>query len=689
VETHASNGAAAPTANPSLADAVMSAIASDPASLLADETLELAVALDHVGFERLRMRLSTEVRAQDVQAFVRSVRTRSRETTAAKRHRGGPPQDDRPEILISEDEHRVNEQAARALGNIPDLYRRLNSIVRVVEAKHRRPGEEHPYVSTEVRIVTEPLLRQYFTKSARWVEYKEDPAAGGVKVPAHPPAWSVSAVASWHDWPSIKPLYHVSEAPVLLPDGRVIQRRGYDDRTGIYCNTKINVEVPERLTQDDAKAAAARLLELVEQVPFENAAHRSGWVAALLSVVGRWAFKGQCPLFMFDANREGTGKGFLVNIISGIALGRPCDFFVQTADEEEERKRITSKVLTAQPIVLIDEVDKPFGSGPLQGLLTSGVWSDRLLGGNDAPSFPAYIVWFAAGNNVQLKSGDIQRRTCFVRIVTDLDNPAERTGFKIDDMPAHVEAHRAELFEAALVMLRAWLLSGLRHETLPGWVGRWGSVDDWDRVVRGAIVFAGLADPMGAKATSVAQNVREGLAELVSGLEEAVAKIGTNGEASISEIHAALADNDAKRKEIREAWSPGSGVTAPSVNFTLLRKGIASLSPQLKGQTPTGHQLGVLLGRNKAQPVKLGEVRKWIQYRHSDGGLWRVDVIATKPVDVAATPYDDLVARLRAEEAPCIVCQRKRGETPDACRPCGICARCTTEAPYHPDGCHC
>jgi len=616
-------------------ESVPALVRSDPNALLSDAVLSFAGSLDDVSFERLRKRLADSyVRTSDLQAFVRSVRAKAKETNEARKSSRKPERDDRPQIVITVDEGAVNEQAIAALARIPGLYSRMGELVRVVESKRRRPGEAEPYAVTEIRIVTEPLLREFMARSARWIEVKEDPMGGAQSIPAHPPDWSVKGVRAQHDWPELPPLYHVAESPVLLADGRVIQRPGYDVPTGILCGTKIAVDATGPLTRADSQAAAKYILDLVSQVPFENDAHRGSFMAALLTPIARWAFKGQCPLFMFDANKEGTGKGFLVNIISSIALGHACDVTVQTADEEEERKFITSKVLTAQPIVLIDECDKPFGSGALQGVLTSGVWSPRLLGTNDSPSYPAYIVWMAAGNNVQLKSGDIARRTCFIRIVTDLDNPAERVGFKIEDMPAHVERHRAELFRACLVMLRAWLISGLNPNELDGWGGRWGSVDDWDRVVRGAIVYAGLADPIAAKGTAVAPNVKEGLADLVLGLEEVTASIGHEGEATITQIHDALADNDARRKEVRESW--GNGVQPPPVSFPRLRKGIASLMPQLKGGTPTGQQLGNLLGRNKNAAVPSSAGRMWIRYRHSDGGLWRVDV-----VKASTTPEDD------------------------------------------------
>lgn len=647
MSTPNSQGPDSPGVAPSLTvdSAAVLVAQSKGEALLSDRVLNFAASLDEVSMERLRKRLSDAyVPTKDLQGFVRSVKARAKERKRAASVHKRPDRSTLPQVMITPDEGQTNDQAIDALALLPNLYTRFGTFVRAVETKRRRPGEAEAYTKAEVKTVTDPLLREYMSRAARWSEVKEDPHGGDTTVAAHPPDWSVKAVQARGYYPDQPPLYHLAESPTLLHDGRIIQEAGYDAESGVLCVSKISVEVPEKLTRDDAIEASKKLLRLVAQVPLESPAARSSFLAGMLTPIARWCFRGQTPVFMFDANKAGSGKGFMMNMISAVSLGRPCDHTVQTSDEEEERKFITSKVLTAQPIVFIDECDKPFGSGPLQGLITTGTWAPRLLGTNESPAHDCYMVLYAAGNNVQYKSSDITRRICTIRIVTDLDDPEARTGFDIDDMPAYLEANRAELFEAALTMLRAWLQSGLKVTDLEGWGGRWGSFDDWDRVVRGAIVFCGLADPIATKATAVNPTVKEGLADLVAGLEEAIATVSTNGEAPSADIHALLEANDLLRRELR---GYGSGVTPPAVNFPALRRAINSMMPQLKGNTPSGQQLAILIGKNKAQPVTIGGARKWIQHRHGDAhNCWRVDNITPK----AAPPVLSEDAAYEAEE---------------------------------------
>ncbi len=125
------------------------------------------------------------------------------------------------------------------------------------------------------------------------------------------------------------------------------------------------------------------------------------------------------------------------------------------------------------------------------------------------------------------------------------------------------------------------------------------------------------------------------MVDLVLGLAEAIELIGAFGEVKSSAVCDALADNDTLRKEARTSY--GAAIAAPAVAFARLRKGIHSLLPHLKGNTPSGHQFGILLGKSQAQAIPdAGGMRRWIKYRHTEtGGLWRVEFVP------GAAPADD------------------------------------------------
>lgn len=549
----------------------------------------------------------------------------------------GAPRLGRQEISLSElEEFEVNDLVAFALGQLDDLYQRMGRIVRVQEGRTQAPGEVEATERAEIRTVSEALLRDRISRACVFYSLKLDRETGELKrEPAHPPHWCVSAVAQRGEWSTVRHLQLVTDVPLLLGDGQVLTEPGYHAGTAsLYRPAFTLPPLAELPTQEQAAVAASLLLSLIEEFPLERAEHRSAWLAALLTPIARWAFRDQCPLFLMDANQAGSGKGLLLKVIGWIVLGREMDVILQTEDEDEERKRITAKLLGGARMVQIDNVTKPFGSAPLDALLTTGIWAERLLGTNEAPALDSCAIWYGSGNNIGFRRDDTRRRTCMMRLLTEQERPEERTGFKIPDLHSHVKEHRAKLYAAALTVLRAWLCSGLSVDALDGWGGAWGSFGDWDRVVRGAIVYAGLVDPIAAKATSQDSEASSGgLSELLGGLEDALRACGLT-EATTGRLCEYLGTGD--------DWS---GLVRSGRPRSRLANGLGALSPKLLERVPTAHQLGRALSQVKDRPIRVGDTVKRLATRTLRGErLWRVESVgggaAAAPSDI--DPFDDV-----------------------------------------------
>jgi len=100
------------------------------------------------------------------------------------------------------------------------------------------------------------------------------------------------------------------------------------------------------------------------------------------------------------------------------------------------------------------------------------------------------VTWFATGNNVAV-GADTARRVCHVRLESPEERPEERGGFRHPDLLGHVAENRPRLLGAALTILGAYCAAGRPQRELRPW----GSFDGWSRLVRGAVVWVGLADP--------------------------------------------------------------------------------------------------------------------------------------------------------------------------------------------------
>jgi hypothetical protein len=238
------------------------------------------------------------------------------------------------------------------------------------------------------------------------------------------------------------------------------------------------------------RRALAALLEVVEDFPFATVAHRSTWVASLLTPLARHAFEGPTPLFLYDSNVPGAGKGVLFDVLAMIVTGRLAPRMTAPDRDEEFRKRITSLAIGGDQLVLLDNIAGALGCASLDAALTSTVWKDRILGRSETIEMPLYATWFATGNNVVLRA-DTARRTAHVRLESQEERPEERGGFRHPDLRAWVRRERGRLLAAALTILRGYCAAGRPDQKLPPW----GSFEGWSALVRSAVVWAGLPDP--------------------------------------------------------------------------------------------------------------------------------------------------------------------------------------------------
>jgi hypothetical protein len=410
---------------------------------------------------------------------------------AATRPAGG---DDRPKIVTGTDEYRVNAEAIAALAAGTDVYQRGNMLVRAVRTEtdpdphavvRRPPG------SPVVRPLPQPLLRELFTRCARWVSIRETEKEV-IEKPVHPPDWCVSAVHNRDRWPGIRHLEAAVDHPVILCDGTVLGANGYDPRSQLLVSVPagLKITVPDRPTPADVAAAVAAIDDVIQNFPFEKPEHRAAWFAGLLTPLAWFAFDGPAPLLLIDGNTRGCGKGLLADVIALVLTGRRFPVMSYTADKEELRKKITSLAMEGERIVLLDNLAGAVGNDVLDMALTADRWKDRVLGVNKVFDGPLNVAWYATGNNVQLHA-DTSRRCSHCRIETPHERPELRDDVKYKDLRAHVRGHRGPLLSAALTILRGWFAAGKpRHNLAP-----WGSFEGWSGVVREAVLFAGLPDP--------------------------------------------------------------------------------------------------------------------------------------------------------------------------------------------------
>lgn len=425
------------------------------------------------------------------------------------------PDDGRPEVLMGLNFGYVVDQVTDCLGIlgrqspwIPaakrerlKLYQRGGALVHVVTETTLAPSG--PADALAIRSLPIAQLTLRITDACQLiVESENDGEIERSTVP--PPRWLVEGVHSRGEYGhAIPPLAGIITAPTIRADGSVIQTAGYDSKTGLlYASSASFPPVPSKPTRSDAQQAAAELLDVMKDFPAVSDADRSAWLAMVLTMTGRSAILGACPLFAVTSNVRGSGKSLLVDTCNLIANGRPAARRTYAKDDEEMRKQITATAIEANPAVLLDNINGPIGGASLDAALTALTWSDRVLGSSRTTGeLPLRTVWTATGNNLRF-AADAARRVLPIRLESPLECPEDRDDFERPDLLGWIRQHRPRLAVAALTILRAYFVAGCPVQS----GGVWGSYESWSAVVRSAIVWAGLADPLATRETARAED---------------------------------------------------------------------------------------------------------------------------------------------------------------------------------------
>jgi hypothetical protein len=521
--------------------------------------------------------------------------------------------DGRLTIRVDTNEPRVIGELAAALAGRDDLYQRGGQLVRPVRdaraPEFLRDGEDVPRIVP----LAIPALRETAARAARFYTWKYNALTDAwTAVDVHPPDWAIRALEARREWRGIRVLEGVTECPVLLPSGKVLDAPGYDRASGLlYTPTQPFERVHAWPTRDAARAAATQLLELLADFPFATEAHRGAALAAMLTPFARFAFSGPAPLMLIDKSAPGTGGSLLADVIGVLATGRPLPRMAQARDDDEERKRITTLAMGGTSLVLIDNIAGPLGSPSLDAALTGTDWRDRALGSNTEVCVPLRLTFYGTGNNVEI-TGDLARRCLHIRMESRDELPEQRTGFRIPNLLAHVRRNRGALVHAAVTLLAAFAQAKYPGaDELPPW----GSFDDWSRIVRGAVVWAGVEDP-GATRLGLREQADATIAalpEFVAGWAEVCASLG--GPATARQVLDVLAANDA---------AAASPYTSERRQWDTLRGALADLLGLPAGRLPTAKKLGYVLRKYRGRiiggraVVPAGEDRNGVV-------RWRVD----------------------------------------------------------------
>lgn len=510
-----------------------------------------------------------------------------RKAFATLRAQKEAPAKEWPEVKLTLDEEVVVEEVVRAVVQREDVYHRAGHLVRVVGIDADAPKiEDLPRPMLRAIMTSECNITNYNAKEKDWVR-------------ARPPEWLIQEADTYGNYGAIgsRRLVGIVRVPVLLPSGAIAEP-GYDPGTGLLYIPSVDIpEMLDRPTHADAIAAAAELLEVVEEFPFAGEEHMAAWLVALLTPLARWAHGGPAPAMLADANTRGSGKTRLMNVIGMLLGGRPMSTRTYVEDDEM-RKVITTQVKSGATMMLLDNIAAPFGGATIDSFLTSDIWQDRLLGVNDNVDAEHKMTMYVTGNNVAI-IGDTSRRVLHIRLESPDEHPERRKGFRHPDLLSYVKANRGRLLRAALTILRGYVEAGAPNMD----VMQWGSFEGWSRLTVSAVRWLGLPDPGITQEVLQSENDIEAgiVALLIAGWDELCQALGKNacttGEALVEMQRRPLA-------------------------YVALRSAFSEVyTDKGRDHLPSPRSLGKLLRKHKARVVG---GRALVSSEGKDSLFWRV-----------------------------------------------------------------
>lgn len=497
--------------------------------------------------------------------------------------------DRRPDIPLVPDVHITTNLLIEALRSDPELYHRAGSLVHVVhadgdEAKRLRRSPGSPYA----RVAPTSYLGDRISTFARCVKRTKDEEGKNITVHVPPPKDRVLAVAERGQWPGLRELVGIIEAPAMRPDGSIIQDPGYDASTGyLYAPSTLFPEVDAHPSKSDCTAAFARLVDVFRDFPYVNGSHLSATISAILTLLARPAIDGSVPAYIFDASAPRSGKTLQVDAISIIVSGRTAARVNYPDNDEELEKVLAGYAQQGAQMVNFDNIARLFGSPCLDAAITAvDTVEIRLLGKTGQHTLPWRAVVCGSGNNVGFR-GDMLARVLVPRLETNLDNPETRTDQRYPELREHVRGIRAELVYSALTLLRGYVAAGRPDMGC----ARWGGFESWSRLIPQALRWVGADDPMGA---------RRGL----SGDEDAerVAMNGIiDGWRRLCQEHG-HGMNGMTVKQVLTVLYP-SKREGPPDGFDDLREALESVAETKPGFPPSPRRVGETLRKYRARPL--------------------------------------------------------------------------------------
>lgn len=357
-----------------------------------------------------------------------------------------------------------------------------------------------------------PIVRQRLLKASsmyetllRYLDWETVDENGNALVKRPPKEIAEMMITRADRWP-YRRLHGVARCPLMrLETGELIHKFGYDDESGIF----VTYEDELPMIAGGAREALARLRHLFREAAYADkegagrAANEAALIAGVMTTVLRPSFP-VTPGWVMAAHRGGSGKSAPQVAAMILAAGHDMGAIAAGENREEFEKRLIGVILDGQPYVMLDNYNQVVKGEILAQVVTQENLKLRKLGASDMYHVKNNFMMMINGNNIEIE-GEQRRRYMVCYLEPEMDNPENRT-FTVD-LFGECKRNRGVYLSCVFTIVREYIAAGC---PVPQGLGApLVGFSDWNRIVRGALVWLGMADPLATGQLAKMEDTKE------------------------------------------------------------------------------------------------------------------------------------------------------------------------------------
>jgi len=254
----------------------------------------------------------------------------------------------------------------------------------------------------------------------------------------------------------LPPINMVTECPILLPDGSILNK-GYHNVNGGVLITKGG-----NIPNIDYIRATSALGALLNDYSFTTPADRSRAISQTITPLLKMGefFTGACPADISEANESQAGKTYRLNIIPAIYNSKATIITSNKGGVGSFDESIGSALANGCPFILIDNFRGKLNSSFLEAVLTTPEKVYIRIPHRRGFSIDARHVTFQLSSNGAVMTHDMANRSLITRVVKQPEK--QWSSYPEGDLINHVKKNQPYYLGCVISIVKKWINRGLQ-----------------------------------------------------------------------------------------------------------------------------------------------------------------------------------------------------------------------------------